>query len=1455
MLDRRSLLVAGASSLASIMLPRAPGTSNAFVLPFAPAEAYADEEDPFKVLVLSRTMFGVVVVDVANKMNPIAGAQVTLTSRYAAGKQLTAITDDEGTAIFEVAPLSEGYVDEATLLDAYDFNGGISISMPGYRDVEIPLARIQGGTAITAPTRPLSDGEPYFRQLTFDEWDIQYADATFMAMPKDDAANAQSDTHAFTVQAHLPQGGQATLHINKVMPAVGSSPETVTQIGQAKASATGADNLAMFTLEDKFLDAASGLLEEGCKLRFVLDYQGKTYTLSSPMAVATAPASKAESGSTTIIPTTMDQEITPFDFPAAFPGIGGNKFTCWMPTFPILFDFSFAGYVLFGGGYKPASYMNDSGNPDPEYWKKSPRESGAKQANRYLDEMEGKWNQYKSMSAGSGTDPRNTKLLRHHCTLLFTMDIATQVYGSLAYDWVGKTWGDNNDPAFGNIKALFQVKTDLNWTEQFTLGPVPFFLNVNPWVLAKLALAVGAHTHGSGAAFFKNISLDYSNTSGSFTIQIGLAVTFGAGVAGVASSAVRGAASLTLFIGYEKADGQQLPRLRAGADVDVDVILQFIMFKWTTKAWSGSWPTLLDSWNMSVNNGNQYVRQHSELALGGDTPYTLDACFGATGNAESGGVPKFIASATIVTNAELLACAEVAATAANVAPAVRDWEQAVTRIELDADAESDDTGQVEHFVHALMENDENAAPMYKYTYIRQATNAVADPNANSAGVSEDERGGIKPSSDNVMFSGVLSETHMKFAKIAGVECLFRIASVRYGEDGRSRLVVHTKANGAWSAPMPVDFPLGFGEGDVERGGTFDYDFDVVEYTDGRENQDAYVLLVSGERPEGDATRFDTASTAGILSVVRLRISNDGVRVVSHTSWRSISRGRLQEDGYHCLQCPRITVGKTLVDGRLSGAYLHRRGATAEKALGTEAEIALECFTLWSDLSGDSLTFRQVLRFPQAPSSIELGAPENINGKMVVPVAYETADGCGCASYAVIGQSIAGWGVMSPDASVPHVVPWPQHTGFLATVNEQLQHVTWARGASTFATTPVGAAGCGPASFSMSNNGRCVLYVENTDGKVGQTYDEEGEPVAVMGKHFRIFASTLIDDLFTEPFVLCELEHPIDQITTFLTSGGMLSALATHIVSAEQSKAELHGIEVPLVACATPLGAIANLGSVVPGAASESFTVTVRNDGNTLLTAGTVDLYREGSDQPFSSASIGFGANARMASIYDPELAEDASANDMAHVKYTLEALGERFATHPLVADNGNAVLAPGRTAQFRMSFAIPESWSDEVGKRVTLYAKARDLVALDPITLEEIRPGANSALGGVLHELHIPDAACERTEVLVGVSSNADATGLHDAPMTVDSDGGSSSGGSGTGGSSGGSGSGSGKGHDNNKRSGKSGMLAGTGDSNIPLTAAAAALAAAGAGLVAYSARRTALERSGSDEAGTDGSR
>ncbi len=135
---------------------------------------------------------------------------------------------------------------------------------------------------------------------------------------------------------------------------------------------------------------------------------------------------------------------------------------------------------------------------------------------------------------------------------------------------------------------------------------------------------------------------------------------------------------------------------------------------------------------------------------------------------------------------------------------------------------------------------------------------------------------------------------------------------------------------------------------------------------------------------------------------------------------------------------------------------------------------------------------------------------------------------------------------------------------------------------------------------------------------------------------------------------------------------------------------------------------------------------------------------------------------------------------------------------------------------------------------MNVYAKARDLVALDPMTLEEISPGANSELGAILQEYHIPDEDCKRCDVAIE-ASRASASGLYDAAMTVS--GGDSSGGDG------GSGSGSG--------SNASKGFARTGDAGVPLTAGSLAVAAVAAGVAAYSARRSALEHA-ADEAATE---
>ena len=1428
MIDRRTFIALGTTSLAGIMLPAVSGRDFAFRLPFSPDAAFADEDESFEVLVLSRTMFAVVLADVSNGNAPVANAQVTLKSRYASGKTLTATTDGRGTAIFEIAELSEGYVGPSTQLDSYDFNGGISVSAAGYRDVEIPLARIQGGTAVCAPTRPLSDGLPYFRQLTFDEWDIQYSTGTFLMPPDDDlSANVAPDTHAITVEAHLPQGGEATLAVSKVIPAEGDLPEQVTQIAQAHAVADASSNRAVFSFEDYFLDQASGLLEEGCSLRFTLTYQDVTYHLDSAMAVAVSPIANAESGSATIVPSTTDSEVAPFDFPEAFPVLGGSKFTCWMPELPVLFNFSFMGYVLFGVGTAPISYRNDQGVFDQDYWKKSPRESGAEQARKHVSDLKGKYESYRDMSAGAGTDPKHSKLLQHKCSKNFSFDIALQTYGTLAYDWVNEKWAGDGDPAKASFNALFQVKTDLIWTQQITLGPVPFFITINPWVLTKLAFGFGAMTHGRGTDFFKNLSFDFSHTSASFAIQFGFALSAGLGIAGVVAIGLRGAVALTLFISYEHAEGKQLPRLRVGASVSVDAFMQALLFKWSSKIWWGNWPALLDSWKMSTDlSADDTPMRRSEFALSGDNPYTLDAVVGSIAGANADALSNLVDAATIVTNSELLDRAEVAATATDAAPLVRDWSQVVTRFVSDPDPESLDEGPVEHYVHQMV-SVENDAPLFEYRYIGHATGASIDETAHAQGVSNSDRGGLFPSVDEVLYEGVLSETRMKMVSVNGIPCLFRIASVAYGGEARSRLVVHTKTEGVWSNPQVIDFSFGFGKGDIERTDSYDYDFDVVDFTYKSGVQRAYVLLMSGDRPSGDDTGFAVASTSGVLSVLSLEVSGDGVSVRYHTSWRSISGGKAKDEGYHCLQCPRITIGKSIVEGRVTGAYLHRQAKTAEEAIGDAATVWLECFTVWGNVSSESLCFSQVHRFSAAPTNIEIGAPEKQGSWMVVPVAYECASGCGVFSYADGIDGIAGWGYTPPNGSLRHLEPWRAHRGFLAAKDDRLQHITWTRG-SGLAIEPVGAADCAPSMFGVSANGSCILYAENTDGQVGQEFDYKDNPMPIDGTCFRIFASTLVGGLFTEPFVLCELDHAVDQIATATAASGMLSCLSSRIVNGDTSEADLYGIEVPMVACATPMGAVPMSGAVVPGSSSEDFMVSLRNDGNTLLSAGVIDLYREGSDQPFSSAEIGFGSSNRMASVHDPELDDGEESSASSSLKYALEVIGESFANHPLVADNENAVLAPGKTAQFRASFSIPASWENDAGTYVKLYAKARDLVAIDPVTLEEIRPGANTEDGSMLDEYHIPDADCERSEVMIGMSMQAAAERLRDAPMTVqhgESDPGERE----PGGSS----------------AAKRSSLASTGDGLGFAGPAAMAAAAAGAALVGYSARRCALEDEG----------
>ncbi len=1432
------------------MLPSVPGRLGEFLLPIAPKLAHADEgeasDEAFRILVLSPSMFAVSVVDVTKGKNlPIEGATVTLASRYAEGRSLSAVTDDEGTAIFEIGPLCEGYVDDETPLDEYGFNGGISIRAEGYRDVEMPLVRVEGATAICAPTRLLQDGSPqeeppYFRELTFDEWDIQYADATFlMPMAENDAEPLE---HTFSVQAYLPQGGQADLAVYKVLPAEGGDDERVAELASKTLSCDGGSQLARCELSDTYLDEASGLLEQGCGIRLELRYRGKTYTLDAHMQVATSPLKETTTGDALIIPGDgLDGGFTPLDFPLGFPKIGGSKFTCWYPEFPFIFDMSLMGTVLFGVGAKPKSLKNDKGITDYDGWKKAPRESSDAQAKGFWDDQANKLAAYEKMQSGS--DPKLGVFRGGGWSADLSFKVSIQGYMRLAYEW-SRILESGEHPWTGSINGLVEAKTDLLWTVQCSAGPIPFFIGFNPWFTFKSGFTCGAITHGSDADFFKNIGFDFNGWGVTLLFQVGIAGTLGLGIAGVASAAIRAATSITTSLAYQQPEGDKaIPRVRLGANTDVDVMIQLVMFKWTSKVYAGNWPSLLDSWKMSdFNSENGYALRKSVLALGDEKPYSFGMPSDASNSSNAVvNMADFIESATIVTEGDMAGRAELKATAIQSAPKlVRNWDEAVRAVNEASDPDSLDASldSVEHYVHAMVGEEQGVSPLYTYENI--GGHRVADTNdapLGVSGISALDRGGIRPSRDATLFENVLSEAHMKFVTVNGVECLFRIGAVLYEQEGRSRLLVQTKENGVWSDPWPVDFDPGFAEDANDESSTsrldlFDYDFDVIEYAPASaSSQSAYVLVVSGERPSGDDTSFAVASTSAVLSVVRLNIAKGSApKVVSHTSWRSISGGSRKEAGYHCVQCPRLVVGdRSFAAGHLSGVYLNRTGKSAEQSLGADATVYLEGFAISADdPTGDTLKFRRLTAFNEAPTCIELGEPAYEKTYMIVPVAYECASGCGLYTYAVLlGGGITFWGTVAPDGELQHIVPWRKHEGFLASKGDRINHITWSgKGSSSqLRAAPIGPADCAPIMFGVSANGLCVLYAENTEGIIAQEYDSEDNPVGIEGNIYRIYACSYMNGLFTEPFVLCELERASDEVVTTSSSGSLLSMISSEVVDAQTSSANLRGVEVPLVACATPIGVTPVRGAVTPGSSAETFSVVIRNDGNTLLTAGVIEIYEEGAAEPFSYARIGFDSHNRVASIHDPELHEEASSNSIWSPKYGVDVVGERYADHPLVGEMENAVLAPGSWAQFSVVFSIPQSWEDSVGKRVNVYAKARDLVALDPMTLEEISPGANSELGAILQEYHIPDEDCKRCDVAIG-ASQASASGLHDAVMTV----------SGGDGDSGDGGSGSGSGSDAGKG------LARTGDAGVPLTAGSLVVAAAAAGAAAYSARRSALE-------------
>ena len=148
------------------------------------------------IIVVRPTELGIVAYDLTDAKNPMAvpDCHVTITSRYNK-KSIEGTTNAEGKVVLDIAALAEENSDS----DIYAFNGSIEVRKEGYREVNIPLARICGHNAFVAPTRPLNN-LPYFRSLTFNEWDVQYMAPEFLT------SASNTETHKIQGALWLPDG-------------------------------------------------------------------------------------------------------------------------------------------------------------------------------------------------------------------------------------------------------------------------------------------------------------------------------------------------------------------------------------------------------------------------------------------------------------------------------------------------------------------------------------------------------------------------------------------------------------------------------------------------------------------------------------------------------------------------------------------------------------------------------------------------------------------------------------------------------------------------------------------------------------------------------------------------------------------------------------------------------------------------------------------------------------------------------------------------------------------------------------------------------------------------------------------------------------------------------------------------------------------------------------------------
>lgn len=1450
-LTRRSFLMGGGATVAALMLPCLGvfDGKRAYALDPTAGNDASDPTTQFIVLSANEIGLSVYDVDTQGKNAPVPGANVVITSASDSSKRLEAVADDLGAVVFDVRSLG-ATVDLGPDGVRYRFEGSVTVSNGGgYRICTLTKIRVDSGTAMALPCCKIGDPSiPYFEYLSFNGWDMQYCDCEVLR------TGAAYNPIPITGKLHL--AGTQTAEVSLWA-------RTTDEAGKLDGKALFTVNVDVkggvgtFSRSDLFLKLeppSDALLPKDRSFEVHVKAGGTTYVFPTKLTAQDSPI-PFKTGNANVVPEVSfgqaGSSMNIFTLPSSFPAVlRGSSLTCWVPTFPLQFYLNPLGYFFLGGGICISKEGQGIEGFKQEGFANETRKSFDQQFGELAERWNSKYDAYRNMKRG--TNPGTTNKFGHQFSSKIGISFAAQAYISAQCNILENP----NDMKFaGVMAAIVDAYAFAHLCQQFTIGPVPFFIALNISLDTRLLSLYASCESPAGDPL--KISLVPSATGAGFVATFAISPSIGLGLDGVLAVSLCGTGQISTYIGLISCETTlSSPRRHVvvSASLSLDLVLQALIFKWSGNIWSEDWPRLYDNWKTASDGapleGTSEASFPTHLALGIDAdgrgsysneePAALAAA--AANGDEVISLAEFGKLATIVTSDELLRTKEATAAAVvgfQAAPASQPVQIAGGLHALPMD------------VAGLGAEDAEGADGYLYADAGEDPAGACNGVAGVGGIAD--AGGIMPDKDVKIVSKSFSNPREKVIVYDGVTILFRLANVEYEVNGahvgRPRLVaqVYNDATGHWGRPRVLDIPVTVPN--IDRADMFDCDFDVSMQTNSNPSshlyQGIYVSLVSTLRQNGDGTSFFSAACAPVLTVA---VFNRDLRRLSSVMWRDDPGAAAA--GARAITCPRVTTVER--DGKpfyIAMAYLRHAADSEQDVFGANARTTcciavplaanlVHASSIEVAPTTSNLTIASIGSAPAQEGDDTASAAFSLyftaGGTLSITTVTLTIDPQLAAAgpedeldaLKQIAIEFSFTNNISGVENVTGMQPWPGRSSFLTLSNGDLTECLFdpAVENGTLTTRTVGPSRAKMSAFKISANGNVLFFTENKEGKSAQNFDDTGEPTdAQTETRHRIMASIYVDGLFSEPFVLGQTAHALDSIAG-VSGHSSYTFITSSIIDMASSMADMYYVDIPIVATATTLGFAAESVFTLQGEEA-SFTLVLRNDGNVILTGCRATLVDADTGENADSVPLSFAAENLCASAWNPELFDDATEEDIAAAQaYTdnavAAALGASGAegVHLLADPAAAGVLIPGKTAQYRVTFTIPSNWHGTKN----VYA------ALSEFSYETITSAApdGAEVSPLDYQAHHDDLP--RAELTVHASDEPFDPGLSAPAVGIVNDDGSvtpSGGGDGTG-----------------SLTGLSSTGDGTGLGMLGLAAGAAAAA-----FTAYSARRTALARERKD--------